>query len=110
MQTKLLSYLGILIAVAGVLSSPEFGALVPQVAANIAMLVGAVAAAVGKGIVGSTESKSVTILGVVIAVLGVFASPEFTNIVTEKWASFASLLGALIAAAGASLFPKPTAK
>jgi hypothetical protein len=110
MNSKLMSILGIVVSFCAVLASPEFVALVPPATAHIAMLVGAVAAAVGKSLVGSTGSKQMTYFGVTVAVLAVLASPEFTAIVSEKIAGFAALLGALVAAAGASLFPAPPAE
>jgi hypothetical protein len=110
-MNKVTTVVGVVVAIAAVLASPDFAALIPASVTNIALLVGAVAAAIGKSLTnGTMGSKSVTAIGVVLAVLGVFASPEFSNLIAAKWASFASLLGALIAATGASLFPAPKAE
>lgn len=49
------------------------------------------------------ESKLVTIVGVVVAVAAVVASPEFADVVGPKAASIAALAGALVAAVGKAL-------
>ena len=49
------------------------------------------------------DSKIVTWLGLIVAIAGVFASPEFAAVVGDQFAAVATLAGTLLAAIGKAL-------
>lgn len=103
-----LKWLGLVVAIAGVVASPAFADLVPQVVANVFLVGGAIAAALSRGI---TNGTALTWTGLLVTALAVFAEPTVAGALSAlvgaataaKVAQAAALIGALLAAVGGAI-------
>jgi hypothetical protein len=101
-HAKIMGWMGVLIAVAGVLASPEFGHLVPHGIAALAIAIGTVAAALSRSLVGISGAQ-LSWLGIATTTLAALGSPDVVNVLPMKWAGLIGLAGALMAAAGGAI-------
>ena len=109
-MATILSALGIVSAVAFALA-PQFSAINPRVAAYCTLIGTAVSAASGALTKFGVENKTVTILGVALAVVGVGAGA--VDLLPSNIVFVLTIAGTVIAAVGKSLFgwdaPEPSA-
>ena len=100
MSTKW-AWLGVVATILGVLAapSPAFSAIIPASAAMIFAFLGAVVAALSTSIVG-LQNKTITWIGVGVALVAVVTSPQFTGLLPQNVTEVAALIGSVLAAFG----------
>lgn len=100
-RQKLITILGVIAAVASaILAQVE---VISASTGAIVALVGALAAAAGGALTKFIEgTKAVTVIGVLVAVAGVLAGAG--DLVGDKYAQYAAILGTALTAIGKSLF------
>jgi len=100
-RQRVLTYLGVIIAVSGAVAG-HLQTISPTAALWV-ILIGALATAAGGAVTKFLESnRAVTVTGVLVAVLGVLG--QASNLIGNKWAQVAVIVGAAFTAIGKSLF------
>lgn len=95
-----LKWLGIIVAIAGVAASPAYADVIPQGVASTMLVLGAIAAALTRGI---TAGTATTWVGILVVGLSVFADSTVAAVVGPKVAQLAGLVGAILAAVGGAV-------
>lgn len=100
-RQRILTALGVIIAISGAIAG-HLQSISPTAALWV-ILAGALATAAGGAITKYLESnRAVTVTGVLVAVLGVLG--QSSNLIGNKWAQVAVIVGAAFTAIGKSLF------